>query len=76
MDIMMQALKSKEKYYWETEQGEFIPVQELTDLHVCNIVALFGKKWLKANGYINIADRFENLNQKYSFFKISEEDKK
>lgn len=58
----------QEKYYWETADGTLIPVHELTDLHVCNIVMKFGKDRLRNMGHAVIADHFEDLNHKYKFF--------
>lgn len=59
---------NEERYYWETKDGKLIPVHELTDLHVCNIVMYFGKQRLSETGHSIIVDRFENLNQEYNFF--------
>lgn len=57
-----------EKYYWETKDGDLIPVHELTNLHVCNIVMYFGKEWLNDNGHSVIVNKFESLNKEYRFF--------
>lgn len=58
----------EERYYWETKDGRLIPVHELTDLHICNIVMYFGKQRLSETGHSVIVDRFENLNKEYNFF--------
>lgn len=57
-----------EKYYWTKEDGTKIPVHELTDLHICNIVMRFGKDNLRNMGHSVIADRFVELNKKHKFF--------
>lgn len=59
----------EERYYWIKEDGTEIPVHELTDLHLCNIVMRFGKDRLYNMGHSVIADRFVELNKKYDFFK-------
>ena len=41
----------EERYYWEKADGTLIPVHELTDLHICNIVMLFGKDNLREIGH-------------------------
>jgi len=58
-----------EKYYWTKENGDLIPKHELSDLHVCNIVAKYGKKWLYENGHTTLVRRFEQLNEEHDFFK-------
>lgn len=58
----------EERYYWEKADGVLVPVHELTDLHICNIVMLFGKAELRRMGHSVIADKFESLNEKYKFF--------
>lgn len=57
-----------EKYYWEQEDRTLVPVHELTDLHVCNIVMRFGKDRLCNMGHSIIVDRYVELNKKYDFF--------
>lgn len=59
-----------ERYYWEREDGTLVPVHELTDLHVCNIVMKFGKDKLYNMGHSVIADRFVKLNREYKFFDV------
>lgn len=58
----------EEKYYWQKEDGTFVPVHELTDSHLCNIVMKFGKQRLESMGHAVIAERFVELNRKYKFF--------
>lgn len=58
----------EEKYYWINNDGEKIPKSELSDLHVCNIIAKFGKIWLEQSGHKVLVNRFENLNKKYKYF--------
>lgn len=58
----------EERYYWEKEDVTLVPVHELTDLHICNIVMLFGKNTLHEIEHSVIADKFERLNQEYKFF--------
>ncbi len=58
----------EEKYYWTKEDGTKIPVHELTDYHICNIVMKFGKDNLRLMGHCVIADKFVELNRKYKFF--------
>ncbi len=65
---MDEKIKVNELYYWTNEKGETIPKHELSDLYVCNIVAKYGKMWLRANGHNVIVDRFEALNKKYGLF--------
>ena len=60
----------EEKYYWTKEDGTKIPVHELTDLHICNIVMKFGKDNLHEMGHSVIADKFTELNRKYKFFNM------
>lgn len=57
-----------EKYYWIKEDGTKIPVHELTNYHICNIVMKFGKDNLRKNGHSVIADKFEELNKRCRFF--------
>ena len=59
---------SNERYYWEKADGTLVPVHELTDLHVCNIVMKFGKDKLYMAGHSVIVDKFNALNEKYDFF--------
>lgn len=59
----------EEKYFWETKSGEFIPINQLTDLHVFNIVAYFGKKWLEENGHSLIIERFNQLDAEHRWSK-------
>ena len=68
MDEVINYWEKEERYYWRTKDGRLIPVNELTDLHVCNIVMYFGKVQLSEAGYSVIVDRFENLNKEYNFF--------
>ena len=63
----------EEKYYWTNQKGINIPKHELTDYHVCNIVAKFGKNWLSENGHDVLVKRYEDLNREYNFFKVIEE---
>ena len=63
-----------EKYYWIKEDGTLVPVHELTDLHICNIVMKFGKDWLREMGHSVIADKFEKLNREYKFFNVVRKD--
>lgn len=60
--------KRNEKYYWETQDGQFIPVDKLTDLHVVNIVIKFGKDYLSTRGYNCIIERFEKLRKESNFY--------
>lgn len=62
--------KEYELYYWEQEDGKLVPVHELTDYHICNIVMKFGKNWLINHGHSIIADRYVELNNKHDFFKV------
>lgn len=59
-----------EKYYWKKEDGTLVPVHELTNYHICNIVMKFGKDWLHKNGHSIIADKFESLNKEHKFFNV------
>lgn len=49
----------KEKYYWVKNYDTYVPVDELSDLHICNIIMMFGKPRLNSMGYNNIVRRFE-----------------
>lgn len=60
----------EEKYYWKKEDGTLVPVHELSNKHVCNIVMKFGKDYLRENGHSVIADKFEDLNRRYKFFDL------
>ena len=60
--------KRGERYYWETQDGQFIPVDELTDLHIVNIVIKFGKDELIALGHSRIIDKFNELRKENSFY--------
>lgn len=64
---------NNEKYYWEKEDGTLIPVHELTDLHICNIVMKFGKDRLIAMNHSIIVDKFNELNKVHKFFDIVKE---
>ena len=61
-------IKRHEKYYWETQDGQFIPVDKLTDLHVVNIVIKFGKDYLSTRGYNRIIERFNWLRKESNFY--------
>lgn len=69
----MNKENNNEKYYWKKEDGTLIPVHELTDLHVCNIVMKFGKDYLCDIGHAVIAEKFNKLNKKYKFFDVVKE---
>lgn len=60
--------KRSEKYYWETQDGQFIPVDELTDLHIVNIVIKFGKSKLSALGHKQIIEKFDELRKASGFY--------
>ena len=60
--------KRSEKYYWETQDGQFIPIDELTDLHVINIVIKFGKNYLFAHGHNRIVEKFDELRKASGFY--------
>lgn len=60
--------KRSERYYWETQDGTFIPVNELSDLHIVNIVIKFGKDQLYALGHERIVDRFNELRKLRGFY--------
>lgn len=57
-----------EKYYWETQDGQFIPVYELTELHIVNIVVKFGKDKLSRLGHNRIIEKFNNLREEKEFY--------
>ena len=59
-----------ERYYWKKEDGTMVPVHELTNSHICNIVMKFGKDRLREMGHSVIADKFENLSREYKFFNV------
>lgn len=65
----------EEKYYWTNEKGEKIPKDELSDLHICNIVMKFGKDDLIFSGHKVIVNKFEKLNKKYKFFECVAKEK-
>ena len=50
-----------EKYYWHTAEDKYIPVDELTDKHIINIVFKFGKDKLEKIGYHRIVEKFNNI---------------
>jgi len=60
--------KRGERYYWETQDGQFIPVDELTDLYIVNIVIKFGKDKLIALGHNLIIDKFNELRKTSGFY--------
>ena len=49
------------KYYWRTEKGRLIKVDDLEKSHIENIVVMFGTSQLKKKGYQNIVDRFYEI---------------
>lgn len=53
--------EEKEKYYWKTQEGKYIKVDDLTDNHIKNIVYLFGKQRLNNHGYHNIVEKFNKI---------------
>jgi len=61
------AWKEDEKYFWKTKDGEFIPVNELTDDHIVNIVMLFGKQSLERNGHMMIVEKFNKIRKERGF---------
>lgn len=65
-----------EKYYWKKEDGTMVPVHELTNSHICNIVMKFGKDRLREIGHSVIADKFEKLNREYKFFSVVKDEHK
>ena len=60
--------KREERYYWETQDGQFIPVDELTDLHIVNIVIKFGKDKLYSLGHERIIEKFNELRKESGFY--------
>ena len=60
--------KRVERYYWETQDGKFIPVDELTDLHIVNIVIKFGKDKLSDLGHSRIIEKFDELRKISGFY--------
>lgn len=68
MDTNELFRKRSERYYWETQDGQFIPVNELTDLHIVNIVIKFGKDQLYALGHERIIERFNELRKTKGFY--------
>lgn len=50
-----------DKNVWVTAKGEAIPVKELSDKHIVNIVTKFGKDTLLNSGYTNIVNRFNYI---------------
>ncbi len=63
-----------EQYFWVNEKGINIPKHELSDYHICNIVAKYGKNWLAENGHLVLVKRFEELNREYDFFAAVKEE--
>ena len=49
------------KYYWKTEKGKLIKVDDLEKSHIENIVIMFGTSQLKKKGYQNIVDMFNKI---------------
>ncbi len=68
MDNREILAKIEERYYWQTQEGQFIPVDELTDLHVVNIVIKFGKNYLSSHKHNLIIERFEKLRKESGFY--------
>lgn len=60
--------KRAEKYYWETQDGKFIPVDTLSELHIVNITIKFGKDYLSSHGYNRIIEKFEILRNEHNFY--------
>ena len=63
-----QQMYRNEKYYWETQDEQFIPVDKLTNLHIVNIVVKFGKDYLSSHGHNNIIERFNKLREESDFY--------
>ena len=59
--------KEDELYFWKTKDGKFIPVNELTDDHIVNIVMLFGKQSLERNGHKMIVEKFNKIRKERGF---------
>jgi len=60
--------KRRERYYWETHDGHFIPVDDLDDKYIVNIVIKFGKDYLAENGYRRIIEGFNTVRKASNFY--------
>ena len=60
--------KRNEKYYWKTQDGQFIPVDELDNKHIVNIVIKFGKNYLSSCGHNLIIEKFNQLRKENNFY--------
>ena len=59
--------EQKEKYYWQTADGDYIAVDDLEDSHIINIVIKFGKDKLISNGYMRIVVKFNIIRKDRGF---------
>lgn len=57
----------REKYYWRTQDGVYIPVDKLEDSHIINIVFKFGKDRLERTGHCLVVEKFNKIRKERGF---------